>query len=245
MKVITRDRRKSSQLKTCLNHCYTKATFYWMFWLRLWANVRVKHWKRRTEDSFVFKKNILYLISVNIAIFVCIPCLKVSSKYLMMTKCPIPVCKTVCDVNKPSCTEWHWRGRMMPDNMTLDRGSYRVFQTLFLNLVVSIFFFRLILILTEVTDSLIFGEPIAGSCGQLMISQNEIIFFLLLRKINKGHLFIQTMPIKHYFHTFAMLKRWILHSVVTVLITNVNPCLNTQNPAGDPLDHEWRHPIDK
>ena len=141
MKVITWDRRKSSQLKTCLNHCYTKATFYWMFWLRLWANVRVKHWKRRTEDSFVFKKNILYLISVNIAIFVCIPCLKVSSKYLMMTKCPIPVCKTVCDVNKPSCTEWHWRGRMMPDNMTLDRGSYRVFQTLFLNLVVSIFFF--------------------------------------------------------------------------------------------------------
>ena len=95
----------------------------------------------------------------------------------------------------------------MSDNMTLDRGSYRVFQTLFLNLVVSIFFFRLILILTEVPDSLIFGEPIAGSCGQLMISQNEIIFFLLLRKINKDHLFIQTMPIKQYFHTFAMLKR--------------------------------------
>ena len=103
--------------------------------------MRANHWKRRTQDSFVFNKNIPYLISVNIAIFVCIPCLKVSSKYLMMTKCPIPVCKTVCDFDKPSCTEWHWRGRIMSDNMTLDRGSYRVFQTLFLNLVVSFFFF--------------------------------------------------------------------------------------------------------
>ena len=96
---------------------------------------------------------------------------------------------------------------MISDNMTLDQGSYKVFQTLFLNLVVSMifFFFRLLLILTEVPDSIIFGEPIAGRCGQLMISQNEITFSTF-KKINKDHLF-QTMPIKQYFHTSAMLKR--------------------------------------
>ena len=206
MKVITRDRRKSSQLKTCVNDCYTKATFYWVFWLRLWAEVRVKHWKLRTHDSFVFNKNIPYLISVNIAIFVCIPCLKVSSKYLMMTKCPIPVCKTVCDVNKPSCTEWHWRGRMMSDKMTLDRGSYRVFQTLFLNLVVSIFLSAN----PHLKRSPRFLHLRKTNRRQMWATYDKSKwnnFFLLLRKLNKDHLFIQTMPIKQYFHTSAMLKR--------------------------------------
>lgn len=175
-----------------------------MFWLRLWAEVRVKHWKQAIQ-GFVFNKNIPYLISVNIAVFVCIPCLKVSSKYLMMTKCPIPVCKTVCDVDKPLSdieeAEWYliiWR---------LTEGPIRFFKP-FSSISWSrwfFFFFRLLLILTEVPDSIIFGEPIAGRCGQLMISQNEITFSTF-KKINKDHLF-QTMPIKQYFHTSAMLKR--------------------------------------